>query len=91
MELRAPKLPFAQRVNPAHRTSYEYRHQGWIDGECRPWADFIAFRRRGFETEAPVRARGIVTVTGGVQRVGEVEPCFMQRQPHLAIGRLLRL
>jgi hypothetical protein len=34
---------------------------------------------------------GIVTVTGGVQRVGEGEPRFMRRQPHLASGRLLRL
>jgi hypothetical protein len=34
---------------------------------------------------------GIVTVTGGVQRGGEVGPGFMRRQPHLATGRLLRL
>jgi hypothetical protein len=34
---------------------------------------------------------GVVTVTGRMQRVGEVEPCFMRRQPHLATGRLLRL
>jgi len=34
---------------------------------------------------------GIVTVTGGVQRGGEVKPRFMRRQPHLATGRLLRL
>src|SRR3954454_18823300 len=30
---------------------------------------------------------GVVTVTGGVQRVGEVETRFMRRQPHLASGR----
>jgi aerobic carbon-monoxide dehydrogenase large subunit len=40
---------------------------------------------------APRLHEGIVTVTGGVQRVGEVEPCFMRRQPHPATGRLLRL
>ena len=34
------------------------------------------------------RRFGVVTVTGGGQRVGEVEP---RRQPHLATGRLLRL
>ena len=34
---------------------------------------------------------GVVTVTGGVQRVGEVEPYLMRQQPHLATGRLLRL
>src|SRR5271154_2261071 len=33
---------------------------------------------------------GIVTVMGGVQRVGKVEPCFMRRQPRLAAGRLLQ-
>ena len=34
---------------------------------------------------------GIVTVRGLAQRVGEVNPCFMWRQPHLATGRLPRL
>jgi cold shock CspA family protein len=34
---------------------------------------------------------GIVTVTGGVQRVGQVEPSFTLRQPRLATGWLLRL
>jgi hypothetical protein len=37
------------------------------------------------------KSRGIVTVTGGVQRVLEIETRFMRRQPHLASGRLLRL
>jgi hypothetical protein len=45
-----------------------------------------------FEPVAPRLARnGVVTVTGGVQRVGGVEPCFMRPQPHLASGRPLRL
>ena len=34
---------------------------------------------------------GVVTVTGGVQRVGQVEPSFTLRQPRLATGWLLRL
>jgi enamine deaminase RidA (YjgF/YER057c/UK114 family) len=34
---------------------------------------------------------GIVTVTGGVQRVGQVEPSFTLRQPRLATGRPPRL
>jgi multidrug efflux pump len=34
---------------------------------------------------------GVVTVTGGMQTVDEVEPCLMRRQSHLATGRLLRL
>jgi predicted PurR-regulated permease PerM len=36
-------------------------------------------------------ALGVVTVTGTVQRIGEIEPSFMRRQLHLATERLLRL
>jgi hypothetical protein len=49
-----------------------------------------AFREAAIHAAVEVLG-GIVTVTGGVQRVGEVEPRFMRRQPHLASGRLLRL
>jgi HK97 family phage major capsid protein len=31
------------------------------------------------------------TVSADVAFIGEVEPCFMRRRPHLATGRLLRL
>jgi hypothetical protein len=31
---------------------------------------------------------GVVTVMGGVQRVGEIEPCLMRWQSRLATGRL---
>jgi hypothetical protein len=34
---------------------------------------------------------GVVTVTGGVHRVSEIEPCLMRWRPHLATGRRLRL
>jgi hypothetical protein len=37
------------------------------------------------------RVGGFVTLTGAVQRGGEIEPSFMRRQPHLATGRRLRL
>jgi hypothetical protein len=40
-------------------------------------------------TDLKRQTSGVVTVTGGVQRGREVEPCFMRRQPHLATGRLL--
>ena len=38
-----------------------------------------------------LRVNGFVTVTGAVHRVGEIEPSFMQRRPHLATERPLRL
>ena len=38
-----------------------------------------------------LRLRGIVTVTGGVHRVGEVEPRFMRRQPQRAAASALKI
>ena len=38
------------------------------------------------EEGGPNAENGVVTVTGWMQKVGEVEPCFMRQQPHLATG-----
>ena len=73
----------------------------WRNAVVSPTLTRFAVRRRGICIDGGPRppdichrigtGRGIVTVTGGVQRGSEVRLRFMRRQPHLATGRLLRL
>ena len=70
--------PIAERAAEIDRT------------EQYPWDHVDLLKEAGFFGMTIPRDR-IVTVTGGVQRVGGVEPYFRRRQPHLATGRLLRL
>jgi hypothetical protein len=81
----------------------DYRATWWVRAQSEPTtrADLTALGvRLGWvpadEKEEPALAAlmerlGIVTVTGGFRGWGEVEPCFMRRQPRLATGRLLQL
>jgi hypothetical protein len=68
----------------------------FVDGLDLAAAGFgrVAPKVTGRPAYAPgdlLKLYGNVTVTGGVQRGGEVKPRFMRRQLHLATGRLLRL